>query len=149
MKYSRIFILLLCVGCTSFSSSGVSGGPRIGGSCEYRRIFGWAAITETRSADPGANNCKDAVEVIFTFSPDDPRALQSHLFADLPDSGQYLHVGAGLNPARAWARRKGLVKGAVHRCIRSEIVKGACTPVVFTFPELDMEGWERSCFGKK
>jgi hypothetical protein len=25
-------------------------------------------------------------------------------------------------------------------------VKGTCTPVTFTFPDLDMKGWEKTCF---
>lgn len=51
-----------------------------------------------------------------------------------------------MNPPREWALGKGLVKGAVHRCIRAEVLKGACTPVVFTFPDIDVSGWEKICF---
>ena len=149
MKYSKMLIFLLSAGCASLSIGNVSEGQRIGGACEYRRIDGWAVITGVTSADPDVHDCKDAVEVIFTFAPDDPRAPRDDRFADTPDAGQHLRVGAGLNPSRAWVESKGLVKGAIHRCIRSEIIKGACTPVVFTFPELDMEGWQRACFGNK
>jgi hypothetical protein len=149
VKYFNLFIFFLWTGFAFFSSASVFGGARIGGVCDYRRIYGWAAITEIRSAASDAENCNDAVDVIFTFTPDEPRTPQDRRFADFPNTGQYLRVGAGLNPARAWARSKGLVEGSVHRCIRSEIIKGACTPVVFTFPELDMEGWERACFGNR
>jgi hypothetical protein len=146
VKFTHAAFFLLSACCASLSCGDDSGGRQIGGACEYQRIHGRATITDVKDADPDANNCKDAVEVEFTFSPDELSAPERYRFADHRDTGQHLHVGAGLNPARAWARSKGLVKGAVHRCIRSEIVKGACTPVTFTFPDIDMEGWEKTCF---
>ena len=84
--------------------------------------------------------------MVYTFTPDEPSAAKHYRFANHPDTGQYLRVGAGMNPPRGWAMTKGLVEGAVHRCIRSEVIKGACTPVVFTFPDIDLEGWEKDCF---
>ena len=146
MNEFKIIIILLSACCAPAVCGSVFGDQRIGGACEYRQISGWATITEVRRADPAADNCKDAVEVIFTFSPDDPRAPEHYRFADQPDSGQYFRVGAGLNPERSWARSKGLVKDAVHRCLRSEIVKGTCTPVIFTFPDIDMANWEKACY---
>ena len=146
MKVTCAAFLLLSVCGGSIACGGDSGIRRVGGACEYRRIHGRATITDVRVADPDANNCGDAVEVIFTFYPDEPSAPKHYRFADQPDTGRHLHVGAGMNPPRDWARRRGLVKGAVHRCVRSEIVKGTCTPVTFTFPDLDMKGWEKTCF---
>jgi hypothetical protein len=138
--------LLLSVCCASIACGGESRGRQVGGACEYQQVHGRATITDVRAADPNANNCKDAVEVVFTFFPDEPSAPKHYRFADHPDTGQHLQVGAGMNPPRDWVRRKGLVKGAVHRCVRSEIVKGTCTPVLFTFPDLDTQGWEKTCF---
>jgi hypothetical protein len=146
MKYASTLFLFLSACCASIACGTGVGGQRVGGSCEYRRIHGRATITAVRDADPEANNCTDAVEVIFDFAPDDISTREHYRLADHPDTGQYLRVGAGMNPPRAWARRKGLVTGAVHRCVRSEIVQGACTPVVFTFPDIDMTGWEKNCF---
>jgi hypothetical protein len=146
MKYSPAFLFLLSACCASIACGSKIGGKWIGGACEYQRIYGRATITDVRDADPDASNCRGGVEVVFTFSPDDPSAPERYRFADHPDTGQYLRVGAGMNPPRDWALGNGLVKGAVHRCVRSEVVKGACTPVVFTFPDIDMAGWEKSCF---
>jgi hypothetical protein len=147
VKYTQAILFLVSACCASLSCSNGLGDQRIGGACEYKEIYGWATITDVIKAVPGANNCKDAVEVVFTFSPDEPSAPGHYRFADHPDTKQYLRVGAGMNPPRVWAQRNGLVKGAVLRCIRSEIQKGACTPVIFTFPEIDMTGWEKDCFG--
>jgi hypothetical protein len=146
VKIAHAVFFLLSACCATIACGGVSKGRKVGGACEYRHIYGRATITAIRVADRKANNCKDAVEVIFTFSPDDPSAPQQYRFADQSDTGRHFRVGAGLNPPRDWARRKGLVKGAVLRCIRSEILKGACTPVIFTFPEIDTQGWEKPCF---
>jgi hypothetical protein len=147
MKYTHTFLLLLSTCCASLSCGSASGNRQVGGICEYQQIHGRAVITDVREADPHANNCIDAVEVVFTFTPDEPSASGRYRFANHPDTQQYLRVGSGMNPPRAWVRSKGLVKGSVHNCIRSEIVKGTCTPVVFTFPDLDTAGWEKTCFG--
>lgn len=147
MKYSSALFFMLTACCASIACGNDSQAPpTIGGVCEYRQIYGRATITNVRNADPAANNCRDAVEVVFTFSPDEPSAPEHYRFPGHPDTGQYFRVGAGMNPPRAWTRSKGLVQGHVHRCIRSELLKGACTPVVFTFPDIDMEGWEKACF---
>lgn len=147
MKYSPALLFFLSACCASIACGSKIGGQRVGAACEYQSIYGRAIITDVRSAGPDAYNCKDAVEVIFTFTPDEPGAPENYRFADHPDTGQYLRVGAGMNPPHAWARSNGLIKGAVHRCIRSEVVKGACTPVIFTFPDIDMTGWKKTCFG--
>jgi hypothetical protein len=146
VKLAHAVFFLLSACCATIACGGASKGRKVGGACEYRHIYGRATITNVRVADRNANNCKDAVEVVFAFSPDEPSAPHRYRFADHPDTGRHFRVGAGMNPPRAWARSKGLVKGAVHRCIRSEILKGACTPVIFTFPDIDMQGWEQTCF---
>ena len=146
MNLTHASILWLSICCTSMACGGELGGRHVGGVCEYQRIHGRATIADVRVADPSANNCRDAVEVVFTFLPDDPSAPLHYRFLNYPDTERHFLVGAGMNPPRKWARSKGLVKGAVHRCVRSEIVKGTCTPVTFTFPDLDMKGWEKVCY---
>ena len=44
--------------------------------------------------------------------------------------------------------RVGLTPGSVHACVRKEVVKGACRPVVFVFPELDLDSADRQCFAE-
>jgi hypothetical protein len=146
VKFFGAFIFLLSAWCGSIACAGDFKGPHLGAGCEYRKFYGRATITEVRNADPDANNCRDAVEVVFTFSPIETSAPEHYRFSNQPDTGRFLHVGAGMNPPRAWVRSKGLVPGAVHRCIRSEVLKGACTPVVFTFPDIDMDDWRKYCF---
>ena len=146
VKYFPAFFFLLSACCASLACGSKIGGQRFGGACEYRRIYGRATITDVRDAAPDANNCRGGVEVVFTFTPDDPSAPEHYRFSDHPDAGQYFRVGAGLNPPRGWTLEKGLVKGTVHRCIRAEVLKGACTPVIFTFPDIEMTDWKKICF---
>lgn len=115
--------------------------PIVGGPCDYDVISGMATIVSVRDADPAANNCDDAVEVVFDFVPDEPGDVDRYRFPDWSDKGQYLTVGAGMNPPRAWVEDQGIVEGSTQRCMRLEITKGTCTPVIFSFPEIDFSGW--------
>ncbi|MDY6912445.1 MAG: META domain-containing protein, partial [Chloroflexota bacterium] len=77
----------------------------------------------------------------FDFVPDEPGDVDRYRFPDWSDKGQYLTVGAGMNPPRAWVEDQGIVEGSTQRCMRLEITKGTCTPVIFSFPEIDFSGW--------
>lgn len=131
-------------------AGGNSGGDRsektIGGPCEYVEIQGRATILEVKQAPADGYNCHDAVEVVYTFEPDDASKTRDYRFPVHVDARRRFTVGAGMNPSRQWALRAGLVPGSTHHCIRKEIVRGACAPVVFVFPNIDTTGWEKACF---
>lgn len=150
MQLSFSFVAALCF-CLPFLAvaGGHEGGMTenyVGGHCEYKAIDGHATVIEVKTAPADAYNCRDAVEVIYSFAPDDPSAADRYRFADYPDAQCRFTVGAGMNPPRQWAHRMGLVPGSSHRCIRKEIVNGACVPVKFVFPDIDTNGWEEDCF---
>jgi hypothetical protein len=132
---------LLAVGGGGGATTGNLGGP-----CEYVTIVGYATVIEVNKAPADAYNCRDAVEVIFTFLPDDPPAADSHRFADYPDTHRRFKLGAGMNPPRQWVQRNGLVPGSRHRCLRKEIISGTCVPVMYVFPDIDTTSWEQECF---
>lgn len=119
--------------------------PPAGGRCHYVKIPGKAVIQEIKSADPTHNNCKNAVEVLFRFVPDDPTAPDRYLHPDWTGPHHFI-VGDGKNPPREWVNQIGLHKGVELRAIRNEITRGTCTPVVFRFPEIDMQGYVGACF---
>jgi hypothetical protein len=150
MQFAICTVTLLCLIWPFCVTAGDRGGPMAqgiaGGPCGYEKINGRAIITAVKAAARDDYNCKDGVEIVFTFVPDDPSAKDKYLFPGHPDSGRRFVVGAGLNPPRKWAQSAGLVPGSTHRCIRQEMIRGACTPVVFIFPELDLAGWEKGCF---
>jgi hypothetical protein len=120
--------------------------PVVVDECEYVDIPGTATIVNVREPDPGASNCRNAGEIVFRFTPDDPTAPERYLIPDWPDTGQILTVGNGMNPPRSWVQDRGLRKGTIHRAVRREITRGTCTPVIFEFPDVDMTGWEADCF---
>ena len=118
----------------------------VGGPCEYDEIHGTATITWTGDPVIDADNCKNAIEIKFTFTPDDPSARNHYRFPDWSDENQRFTVGGGKNPPKNWAVSRGLMKGSSHECVRLEIINGTCTPVIFSFPDIDLRGWEDECF---
>jgi hypothetical protein len=149
MQISLTIIVALCACAPFMAVAGGGGAPAekmLGGPCEYNTVNGHATIIEVRNAPANAYNCQDAVEVVFTFQPDDPSATASYRFEEYPDADHRFTLGAGMNPPRQWAQRAGLIPGSRHRCIRNEIVSGACVPVKYVFPDIDTSGWEQECF---
>ncbi len=150
MQLSFSLLAALCFCLPFLAVGGCDGGGMtgkfVGGPCEYDTIDGYATVIEVKNAPADAYNCQDAVEVIFTFRPNDPSAVASYRFAGDPDAHHRFTLGAGMNPPRQWAHRIGLIPGTRHRCIRMEIVKGTCVPVKYSFPDIDTIGWEAECF---
>ncbi|MDD5093552.1 MAG: serpin family protein [Dehalococcoidia bacterium] len=118
----------------------------VGGPCKYTDIPGTARITSIKDADPNSANCNDAVEVIFDFTPDSPSAIDTYSFPNWKDTNQSLTFGGGMNPSREWVEKQGLKEGSELACIRSEITEGTCTPVIFSFPTINFEGWQDDCY---
>jgi len=121
--------------------------PYVGGSCQYMDIPGIATIVSVETAPTTDYNCGNAVRVIFDFVPNDPAAINNYRFLSWLDTGNYFTVGAGMNPPQTWVLQQGLTAGSQHACVRSEITSGACTPVIFSFPDINETGWEQECFG--
>jgi len=124
-----IFCFSLCLFC---SCEDIDGGP-----CEYVDIEGVATITSI--SDPDSEG---RVEVLFDFTPDDPAAAETYLFPDWPDTDRHLTVGSGQNPTQEWIQEQGITVGGTLVCVRKEIITGTCTPVIFSFPELETPGAE-------
>ena len=145
LRSAVLSLLLSAVG----GCHGDNGGQLpLGGQCGYRDVPGIATIVAVRDASPDDYNCQNAVTVVFDFAPADSAAIHGYLFPAWPDSGRQLRVGSGLNPPRSWVEGQGLAEGTQHRCTRQEITVGTCTPVLFTFPDIDFSGWADSCFSR-
>jgi hypothetical protein len=121
--------------------AGQGGAAQVGGGgCIYGDLIGTSAIVKVVTADSDENNCpNDPVAVTFQFTPDDSGATGSE---------SKLTIGDGKNPPRSWVKASGLVEGSVHKCVRRDIVEGACAPVVYDFPDLDQEKGRADCFAK-
>jgi len=134
-------VVVLTIGCNDDSDSNAA--DIVGGKCTYNDIQGTATIDSVAEPDAGENNCKHAVKIFFTFTPDDVDAPNDYRFSEWPDKDQAFFVGAGKNPPKVWTESAGLIQGSTHKCVRSEIISGTCTPVIFSFPEIELTGWEK------
>jgi len=133
--FLSIFLFLSC------SSSSKNSGP-IGGPCSYTSTTGTATIVSLNSASTNSNNCNNnPVEVIFDFTPSKPSDVNT-----ATDTNRVLTVGDGKNPSLNYVLSKGLAVGSTHPCMRQIEVSGVCTPVVFTFTDIDLTDYAASCF---
>jgi hypothetical protein len=113
----------------------------VGGPCEYAEVSGTATIVSVSDASEGENNCaNDPVVVVFDFVPDDP-GDEAHAA-----TGWHLTIGGGANPPRAWVDAEGLTVGTEHPCMRSDILSGTCTPVLYTFTGVDYDAAIDACY---
>jgi len=117
-----------------------------GGSCSYVDTYGKAEIISIKQAGPESYNCKNAVEVLFNFTPDDPNAIKHYKMYNWPDTNRKLTVSAGINPSREMVEKKGIKVGKIYRCIRQDIVQGTCTPVIFRVPDIDFTDTLNYCW---
>jgi hypothetical protein len=119
----------------------------VGGPCDYEEIEGTAVITSIVDAQSDDYNChKRPVKVSFVFTPDDSSAKGKYLFPNVSDSRQNIRLSGGLNPPKDFMKVKGIIVGTSHKCVRKEIIKGTCTPVLYEFPEIDFSGYAKYCW---
>ncbi len=138
---SRTTLAIVCwvIACSLYSCASQTDPV---GSCTYTRTPGTATIVSLNSAPGGSNNCNNIpVEVVFDFVPLD-------LVAAIPatDNQRLLTVGDGKNPPLDYVLAKGLTVGSTHPCTRQIITSGVCTPVLFTFTDIDLSDYAASCF---
>jgi len=116
-----------------------------GGPCQYRGFSGTATIRSV-TPDPAANrDCENDVIIVFDFAPDDPGDVDLYRFPQWPDTGRVFELISGGSVPDGWAQKEGLVPDSRHKCIRSEIRIGTCTPLMFEFPDVDVSDWPDYC----
>lgn len=136
-----VALLIVVLGCRNGQDP-----ERVGGPCSYIDVPGVAKITSIETAGTGLNNCRNAVEVLFDFVPDDPTAPQRYRVPTWPDAGRHLIVGDGKNPSLEWVTAREISVGKEYPCLRQEITSGTCTPVVFDVVGIDFTAWADYCF---
>lgn len=109
--------------------------------CEYMEIPGKAIITAIKPARAGLNNCpRNPVEVLFDFTPDDPKR-SSKCMRD-----RHLTIGDGKNPSLDFVENRGLKVGQTLCCILKKIITGTCSPRGFDFPDVNLSDYGKWCF---
>ena len=139
--------LVLIVGLTVCGDNSSSDNGSVGGECKYKYIPGIAEIVSISQPDKGENNClNDPVKITFKFSPNASNVPEQYLYPNWSDENQIFTISDGKNPPRQCVIDEGLTVGSQHECVRKEIVKGTCTPVIFHFPFVDEKKCIESCF---
>jgi len=99
-----------------------------GGSCRYDDVHGTCTITSWEEVEEGA----DSIDVTFDFVPNDSDEESE------TDAVYYLSCGDHqCDPSREWLEEVGMTVGSSHRCTRQVIRRGSCTPVMYSFDDID------------
>ena len=120
--------------------------PVVGGPCRYADFSGVCTVTSVAKPVPGeGSSCaNDPVQVRFDFAPTDPGV--DYRYPSYSDTDLVLTVAGGHNPPRAWVEAEGLAEGSQHACVRKEIARGTCVPVIFEFTEVDYSAAADQCY---
>ena len=128
-----IAVTLVLLACDNNDESEMTGG-----NCNYIKYTGKATITAIEDAPATENNCpNNPKKVSFEFVPDNASSVNNYIFPNVIDSMQYLSINSGMNPSLTWLENNAVEVGQVFVSFREEIIEGTCTPVIYTFSELD------------
>ncbi len=117
--------------------------PMVGGPCKYADTPGMATIVSVEPAPDGALNCTNhPVEVVFDFTP-------TNAGTGGAATGRTLTIGEGLNPPLSWVQAEGLIVGSQHPCVRHDIIEGTCTPILYSFPDIDTQAGLNACYAQE
>jgi len=136
-----IVFLIVTQGCSAQASGAnvAMDSPRIvGGPCEYKDYRGKAEIVSMQKMPQDKVPAQGApsgelYEVMYRFIPEtkihEPfEAVHAREFVLLTDDGTH--------PDLEFIRRNGIDVGRRYDCLLKAITRGACTPLIFTFPTL-------------
>jgi hypothetical protein len=136
-----VCLLTVALGCQVHSSDmntpkGLP--PKVGGPCEYKDYKGKAEIVSVQKIDSSSastriNQPKELYKVAYSFYPEN-RIQENFVHVEskyfdllLPDSSY---------PDSIFIQRNDIYPGKKLDCVLQVITKGACTPMIFTFPTL-------------
>jgi hypothetical protein len=110
----------------------------VGGPCQYKAYPGRAAILsvqkqegQTQAGAPAA----DAYEVKFSFTPDEE---VNEGWVQVEGKEYLLPLNNSRYPGPRFLEKYGIETGKCFDCTMKVITKGACTPVLFDFPAIDL-----------
>jgi len=113
--------------------------------CSYEEIGGIAEIVSIEEPLPGELNCpKGSAAIYFDFIPHDSTATLRYT-GNWPANNARLLIN-GMNPPEGWINEQGLHVGSLLECVRMQITNGTCSPVVYTYPGLDLSRFNEYCY---
>lgn len=105
----------------------------IGKGGTYNYFVGKATVTEIKTTTD--STCKDAVDVIFDFKPDNADDVKKYIFTDFKDQNISMF---SMKPSKTWVDKKGIKVGSVYTAKRSEIQSNTGTSAPFGIYITDM-----------
>jgi len=139
MKKFQVCTLMFAAFIITYTSCSINKAGTRGGACEYAKYEGYAVIKSIKQAPASEYNCPDSPQkIIFDFTPLNISDRKSYIFSNRSDTGVEMKINDGINPSLAWVKKNGITAGKKFKCFRTELKKGTCTPVIFTFPELNL-----------
>jgi len=116
-----------------------------GGPCFYTNFPGTATIRTVTPDTSSDRNCDNAVIIIFDFAPDDSTAVDRYRFPAWPDTGRTFDLISVGSIPDSWVDKEGMTPGSEHQCVRQEIRRGTCSPLIFEFSDVDVSDWPDYC----
>ncbi len=143
------YVIVIITGCAdqNFAMAEKQDGNRatkvVGGPCEYRVYQGYARITSIQKhahKQVGHGGVPyECYEVRFTFHPE--RKIEEP-FARVEGREFTLLLTNGWYPGLGFLQKYAIEPGEVFDCDLHVITKGACTPVIFEFPAIDLSDYK-------
>jgi len=109
------------------------------GRCEYNGFSGKAEIININI------NTSEEIEIVLNFFPYNPEDINRYRFPGFPDKNYRKKIVISPDDLNIIIREASVIEigdkeykqGDIIECIRLEVIKGTCTPVVFLLPELE------------
>lgn len=118
-------------------------GARIGGVCAYRNVSGTATIVRIAKTPASAQQARTAggpgyegLEVGFKFTPSQP-ITEPHV-RNFAQSAHLLRLANSWYPGPRYIEKYHLSQGATVPAVLKVRVSGACTPMLFSFPGIEL-----------
>jgi hypothetical protein len=120
-----VLVSVLILSCSSSNQGTIGPTGPVGGPCTYSSVTGTANIMSIGTVTGG-------VAASFAFTPADPNTTPKYG----EGNNGILYTGSGQLPSVELLSSNGITSGEILPVIREEIVMGACTPWLYTFPTL-------------
>jgi hypothetical protein len=140
MKNFKVyFVLIMAFSMFSISCSSKNIEKPSGGGCVYNKFEGYAVIKSISNAPADEYNCPNQPKkILFEFTPLNLSDRQQYKIKNFSDTSRSLQINDGANPSLDWIKKNKIEVGKKYKCFRTELVSGTCTPVIFTFSDLNL-----------
>ena len=141
IKRLGFFCLILLGSVSCGETKAREPGQVVGGPCHYKSYPGTAEVVSVQkvAALKDAQGSGGGYGVKFVFHAE---TEPEEAFARTKGKTHRLLLINGSTPGSGFLKKYGIEVGKVFPCHLEVIVKGTCTPVVYTFPTIDLTDYK-------